>query len=213
MKNFSLIALTIALTIGCSNAQSLEKISLPSPQKDLPVTFMEAVANRLSTREFNPETLSAQTLSDVLWAANGVNRPDGKRTAPSCRNFQEVLLYVLTKEGAYAYEHTAHELQPLAAGDFRGLVAGGQEAVKDAPAIILMGADMTKFGEVNPQSRTMASVDVGIVCQNINLACSALNLLTVPRATMDTLALAKELKLPETVSLIMNNPISYPVKK
>ena len=174
---------------------------------------MKAFNDRHSDRAFAPEMISQQDLSDLLWAANGINRPDGKRTAPSCRDFQEVGVYVILPEGAYLYDEKAHALTLLTEGDYRSAVAGGQDFVKTAPVCIVLSADLARFGgTINEGTKLMASVDIGIVCQNINLACAGLGLATVPRATMDQTTLKRVLKLKDTDLLLMNNPVGYPKK-
>jgi SagB-type dehydrogenase family enzyme len=199
--------------VATMNAQDLKQIKLPTPDKTRGVSIMKAFNDRHSDRTYAPDKLSQQDLSDLLWAANGINRPDGKRTAPSCRDFQEVVVYIILPEGAYLYDEKAHALTLLTEGDYRPAVAGGQDFVKAAPLCIVLSADLTRFGgTINEGTKLMASVDVGIVCQNINLACAGLGLATVPRATMDQATLKRVLKLKDTDLLLMNNPVGYPKK-
>ncbi len=174
---------------------------------------MDVFNNRHSVREFAPDRLKAQDLSDLLWAANGINRSDGKRTAPSAMNRQEVDMYVVLPEGAYLYDPKAHALSLITAGDHRALLSAGQDFAQTAPVSIVLAAELSRLGDPkSEQTRLMASVDVGIVNQNINLACAALGLSTVPRATMDQEGLKKVLKLTDTHLLLMNNPVGYPKK-
>ena len=193
-------------------AQDLQVIKLNAPDKTRGSAIMKAFSDRYSAREYASESLRLQDLSDLLWAANGINRADGKRTAPSCRNFQEVEVYVILPEGAYLYDVKDHALNPVVAGDYRGAVAASQDFAKTAPLCIVLVADMTKFGNTSEQSKLMAAVDVGIVCQNISVACAGLGLVTVPRATMDEASLRKALKLTDKHLLLMNNPVGYPKK-
>ena len=194
-------------------AQELKVIKLNAPDKARGSAIMKALNDRMSIREYSPESLKPQDLSDLLWAANGVNRPDGRRTAPTARNLQEVEMYVIFPEGAYWYDYKEHALNPVAAGDFRRAVAGGsQDFVVSAPLSIVLVADMSKYGNMSEGSKLMAAVDVGIVCQNINVACAGLGLATVPRGTMDQAALRTALKLEDTHLLLINNPVGYPKK-
>jgi SagB-type dehydrogenase family enzyme len=212
MKIMSFISVMFFL-VATMNAQDVKQIKLPAPDKTKGSTIMKAFNDRHSDRTYAPEKLSQQDLSDLLWAANGINRPDGKRTAPSCRNFQEVGVYVILPEGAYLYDVKAHALTLLTEGDYRSAVAGGQDFVKTAPVCIVLSADLARFGgTINEGTKLMASVDIGIVCQNINLACAGLGLATVPRATMDQTILKRILKLKDTDLLLMNNPVGYPKK-
>ncbi|MDR1173021.1 MAG: SagB/ThcOx family dehydrogenase [Bacteroidales bacterium] len=207
---FSSVILFCALGI---HAQDLKVIQLNVPDKTRGSAVMKALSDRQSAREYATKSLQPQDLSDLLWAANGVNRADGKRTAPSCRDFQDVEVYVILPEGAYLYDARAHALNPISAGDYRGAVAGsGQDFAKTAPLSIVLVADMTKYGNMSEGSKLMAAVDVGIVCQNINVACAGLGLATVPRASMNQAALKTALKLTDKHLLLMNNPIGYPKK-
>ena len=190
-------------------AQDLKVIKLNAPDKTRGPAVMKALNDRRSDREYAPESLRLQDLSDLLWAANGINRADGKRTAPSCRNFQEVEVYVIMSEGAYLYDAQEHALNPVAAGDYRDAVAASQDFAKTAPISIVLVADMTKFGNMSENSKLMAAVDVGIVCQNINVACAGLGLVTIPRATMDQATLKDALKLTDHHLLLMNNLVGY----
>jgi len=200
----------ILLASYCIQAQELSVIQLNAPDKTRGSAVMKALDDRQSVREFSSETIKPQDLSDLLWAANGINRPDGKRTAPSCRNFQDVEMYVVLPEGAYLYDAREHALKPVVAGDYRSAVASGQEFAKTAPLSIVLVADMTKYGNMSESSKLMAAIDVGIVCQNINVACAGLGLATVPRGTMDQATLRTALKLADNRLLLINNPVGYP---
>ena len=208
----SILTSVFLLCAFCVQAQELSVIKLNAPDKTRGSAVMKALNDRQSIREYSTESLKPQDLSDLLWAANGINRPDGKRTAPSCRNFQDVEVYVVLPEGAYIYDAKEHALNPLTAGDFRGAVAASQEFANTAPLSIVLVADMTKYGNMSENSKLMAAVDVGIVCQNICVACAGLGLATVPRGTMDQTALKTALKLADHHLLLMNNPVGYPKK-
>ena len=171
---------------------------------------MKAFSDRHSDREYAAKEISMQDLSDLLWAANGINRTDGKRTAPSALNKQDIDVYVILKDGAYLYDAQAHALNPIAKGDHRAAVGGGQDFVKDAPVCLVLVSDLSRFGKISDQTKLMAAMDAGIVSQNINLCCAGIGLSTVPRASMDQSALKKILKLSDSQVLLMNNPVGYP---
>jgi SagB-type dehydrogenase family enzyme len=152
-----------------------------------------------------------QDLSDLVWAANGVNRADGKRTAPSAMNRQEIDVYVINKDGAYLYDAANHILKGITCGDFRKAVAVSQDFVTTAPVSIVLVANLEKLGDPsNDNTRMMAAIDAGIVNQNINIFCAAVGLSTVPRATMNQAELKEAFKLSDTQVLMMNNPVGYP---
>ncbi len=192
------------------NAQDLKVIKLNAPDKTRGAAVMTAFANRHSDRAFATRQLSTQDLSDLLWAANGVNRADGKRTAPSALNKQDVDIYVVMKEGAYLYDAKAHALKPVAEGDHRAAVGGGQDFVKDAPVSLVLVSDLSRFGNMGDRVKLMAAMDAGIVAENICVCCAGLGLSTVPRASMDQDALRKTLKLSDSQELMMNTPVGYP---
>jgi SagB-type dehydrogenase family enzyme len=208
MRKVSFI-LTVLLFITAMHAQDLKKIQLNNPDKNRGSSVMKALSDRRSDRAYAEKALSLQDLSDLLWAANGINRPDGKRTAPSALNKQDIDIYVIMKEGAYLYDAKSNSLQPVAKGDHRGAVAGGQDFVKTAPVSLVLVSDLSRFGKITDHVKLMAAVDAGCVSQNINIFCSAVGLATVPRASMDMNALKQILKLTENQLPLMNNPVGY----
>lgn len=203
------LSLVAACMLSGAYAQTLSPIQLKAPEKKAGLSVMETLANRHSTREFSNKKLTLQKLSNLLWAANGINRSEkGMRTAPSAMNAQEVDVYVCMEEGAFLYDAKSNQLQPVIQEDLRGLVGGKQTFVKNAPVVLLMVSDLSKLpGGNSEQTKLMAAIDAGIVSQNISLACSGLGLITVPRASMDKEALAQKLKLKSTQLLLMNNPV------
>ena len=203
------LSLVAACMLSGAYAQTLSPIQLKAPEKKAGLSVMETLANRHSTREFSNKKLTLQELSNLLWAANGINRPEkGMRTAPSAMNAQEVDVYVCKEEGAFLYDAKSNQLQPVIQEDLRGLVGGKQAFVINAPVVLLMVSDLSKLpGGNSEQTKLMAAIDAGIVSQNISIACSGLGLITVPRASMDKEALAQKLKLKSTQLLLMNNPV------
>ena len=192
-------------------AQELQEIRLNTPDKTRGSATMKALSDRMSVREYDSKELSLQDLSDLLWAAIGINRPDGRRTAPTASNRQEIDVYAIRPDGAYFYDAQTHSLKPVAAGDFRAAVAGQQDFVKTAPISLLIVINLEKLGDPTvEQTKLMGSVDAGIVCQNINIFCAAVGLVTVPRASMDQAELRRVLKLSDTQLPLMNNPVGYP---
>lgn len=170
---------------------------------------MEAFAQRQSTRSFTEKELSTQELSDLLWAANGINRPDkGMRTAPSALNYQDIDIYVCKKEGAYLYNAKTNKLEPIIAEDLRGWVAGQQAFVKSAPVVLVLVSDLSKMRGGNTESnRMIGAMDAGIVSENISIACAGLGFVTVPRASMDKEELSRKLQLKDSQILLLNHPV------
>ena len=207
MKNLFLAAVLLLMGTAC-NAQT-QNLPKPNMQRTT-LSVMESYNQRKSVREYSAKELSDQDLSDLLWAAQGQNRPDGHLTAPTAMNRQEIRLYVFTAKNVALYDPKTHALTQVASGDHRDIVAGGQAFAKAAPVVLLMVADLDKFGSNNQQSQAMAAVDTGIVCENINLFCSAAGLCTVPRATMDGKAISSLLSLNANQIPLINNPVGYP---
>lgn len=204
--------LVMAVVAATSLTLMAEDKMLPAPDMTAGTTVMEAMANRRSIRKYTERKLTEQELSNLLWAAMGKNREDGRRTAPTCRNFQEIRLFVFDAEGVSEYHPATHSLTPCVVGDYRYLLAAGQDFVKAAPICLVMIADMSKFGNVDERAKMMASVDAGIVSQNISVACAGLGFATVPRAMMQAADIVKLLNLSDSHIAIMNNPVGFEAK-
>lgn len=209
MKKVQLLLVCLMLSAAAFAADKVVK--LPKPNLNRSGAVMKALSERQSTREYASKALSLADLSDLLWAANGINRSDsGKRTAPSAMNKQDVDVYVVLPEGTYLYDAKNHQLNLVAEGDHRGAVAGGQAFVKTAPVSLVLISDISRFGDAkSARNQLMGAMDAGIVSQNISLFCSSANLATVPRASMDFDQLKKVLKLKETQMPMMNHPVGY----
>lgn len=182
----------------------LQARALPSPHREGGLPLMEALARRQSSREFAPTALDEQTLSDLIWAAGGVNRPAlGGRTAPSAMNAQEVLLYAAMPQGLYLYAPVAHELQLAVASDVRR-VTGYQDFVDDAALDLVYVADHGRMGMVPAAQRTAyACAAAGAMAQNVYLFCASAGLATVVRAWFDRDALAKAMGLGNDQQLLL----------
>ena len=129
---FMLVALC-ALSAEFVFADDLKPIQLPPPQTEIGKPLMQALKQRQSSRSFDSKPLPPQELSNLLWAADGINRADsGKRTAPSAMNWQEVDVYVALPDALYLYEPKTHTLVPVVGKDLRE-ATGKQDFVKDAP--------------------------------------------------------------------------------
>lgn len=200
--------------LGMAAAVSAQETKLPEPLKDTPITLMDALSERHSSREFSTKEISDATLSSILWAACGVNRPEeGRLTAPSAINAQDIMVYVVRKDGAYLYGAAGNTLTKVSDKDLRSLVAGRQEFAATAPVSIVIVSDHGKFGDFPEEAKSrMGLIDSGYVSQNICLAAAAFGLATVPRMTMDAEGLRKEFGLGSGYDFTLNNPIGYPAK-
>ena len=209
MRKVQLLLVCLVLSVAASAADKVVK--LPKPNLNRAGTVMKALSERQSTREYASKALSLADLSDLLWAANGINRPEsGKRTAPSALNKQDVDVYVVLPEGSYLYDAKNHQLTLVSEGDHRDAVAVGQTFVKTAPVSLVLVSDVSRFGDAQKtQNQLVGAMDAGIVSQNISLFCANAKLATVPRGSMDATQLKKVLKLKDAQIPMLNHPVGY----
>ena len=201
------------MIMAATSCKAQDTIHLPKPSLDNKVTLMQALQNRQSTREYADKQIPDDVLSTVLWAACGINRAsEGRITAPSAINAQDIQVYVVRQDGAYLYQPKDNSLQKVSSKDLRTAVAGRQSFAASAPVSLVLVSDHNKFPQQMPyEAKTrMGVVDAGYVSENICLACSALGLNTVPRMTMDTETLKKELGLGDNYDFVLNSQIGYP---
>jgi SagB-type dehydrogenase family enzyme len=199
-------------TTGSGLAQDTAAIKLPPPETAGGMPLMQALKARHSTREFASTTLPPQLLSNLLWAANGVNRPDsGKRTAPSARDWREIDVYVATADGTYRYDAPTHALERVAAGDLRALT-GVQDFVATAPVNLVYVADLSRVSEDDDAERRarFVAADAGFIAQNVYLFCASAGLATLVRGLVDRAALGKALKLGSHQQIILAQSVGYP---
>jgi len=206
----SLAVLFLAVSPGL--AQDLQPVSLPKPRMKGGKPLMEVLKNRKTVREFSPAKLSAQILSDLLWAGFGINRPENAhRTAPSAMNSQEVDIYVATADGIYVYDAAGNRLVPVAAGDIRART-GKQDYVKVAPVALLFVADLSRLTKAKPEEKEhYAAIDTGFISQNIYLFCASAGLATVVHE-LDRSGLPETLKLKPEQKIVIAQSVGFPKK-
>ena len=200
------------VSIICSlHAQEIKSVMLPAPDLTRGFPVMKALSLRASAKDFDTISLKLEDISDMLWAANGINRPDlNKRTAPSAMNAQDIDIYVFMKSGVSIYNAPKHCLDHIISGDYRGMVAGRQENFAKAPLFLLLVSDISRFKNGTDSLKAIwAAEDAGIVSQNISVFCASVGLGTRPRATMDQQKLREILKLKDSQKLILNNPVGF----
>jgi nitroreductase len=203
------VSLAVALATG-SAAQELVPVGLPAPRTDGGKPLMQALKLRASARAFARDPLPEQTLSDLLWAAWGINRPDGRRTAPSASNKQEIEIYVTLPGGAYVWDAKTNVLNPVAPGDHRA-ETGTQPFPATAVNLVYV-ADMTKVARpaTDPQQMLNIGADAGFIAENVYLFCASEGLATVVRASVPKEALAKSLQLRETQVIVLAQTVGFP---
>jgi nitroreductase len=196
----------VIFSLLLASAVHAQNIELPAPHKTGGLPLMEALAKRSTSRSFDARDLTPQQLSDLLWAGFGINRSGGKRTAPSAHNRQELDLYVLLKQGAYAYDPVKNTLLQASTEDLRSL-----GAKTDAAVCVLFVADLSKRQEKPEASKEWAAVDSGFIGENIYLYCASEGLATGYRAGgFDSAALKPKLKLKPDQEIVAAQPVGYP---
>jgi SagB-type dehydrogenase family enzyme len=188
-----------------------ECVKLPAPNRSGGMPLMQALALRHSGREFAPTSLPQQQLSDLLWAADGINRPEiQEHTAPSAMNAQEIDVYVALAEGLYRYDARQHVLQLVASSDARS-VTGLQDFVDTAPLDLVYVADHDRMRFIPEHSRvTYAAFCAGAIAQNVYLYCASTGLSTVVRGLFDEAALGNALGLGAHQKIVLTQTVGSP---
>lgn len=174
-------------------------------------SLMQALKERRSERSFSSKKIPVNVLSNILWAACGINRPDaGKRTAPSAMNRQSIDIYVALPEGLFLYEAKPHILKPVINQDIRALT-GKQSFAAQAPVTLIYVADFKKMGNIAEEEKQFyAATDTGFISQNVYLFCASEGLGTVVRGSLDKEALAKSMKLSDHQKIVLAQSVGYP---
>jgi nitroreductase len=204
--------LSAAVSVGPALAAAAEPkaVALPPPQQSGGMPLMSALKARRSTRQFKPAAIPRQILSDLLWAAFGVNRPSGDRTAPYWRHIMVIDVYLAMADGVWMYDPAAHALVPYLPQDLRAKT-GMQDFVASAPLNLIYVAQGERMTDVGPQDRRLyASVDSGFIGQNVYLFCASQGLGTVFRGAIDYAALDAALHLPEGRFVTFAQTVGYP---
>jgi nitroreductase len=194
---------------GTPGASPPAALKLPRPRKTGGAPLFEAIARRRSTREFSDRPLPRQVLSDLLWAAFGVNRPDGGRTAPYARHVIMIDVYVATADGVWLYDPTAHALLPHMKDDIRA--ATGEQASVGYALDLVYVAHGERMSDASPEERRLnAGVDAGFIGENVHLFCASEGLGTVFRGALDAEKLARIMKLPSEQFVTYAQTVGFP---
>jgi SagB-type dehydrogenase family enzyme len=209
--SFSEDANTAAKTIPAEANQPMspaepvgEPIKLNPPELNKSVSLMQALKQRKSSRSYSDKKLTQQQLSDLLWSADGVNRPDNKRTSPAAMGVYNTDIYVVLAEGIYLYEPVKQELKPVVKGDFRK-ATGMQDFVGKAAVELVYvynPKDQKNPRMQVPQEKRMVWIDVEVGCmvQNVYLYCASEGLASVVRGMIDQKKFGEIIKVkPEQV--------------
>jgi len=192
-------------------AQQSEPKELPLPRNEGGQSLTTALKLRRSTREYSDRPLPAQILSDLLWAAFGVNRPaiDG-RTVPYWRHIMVIDVYLAMADGVWRYEPKTHKLLPYMKEDLRAMT-GLQDFVATAPLNLVYVAHGERMTDVTPEERRLyGSVDASFIGQNVYLFCASEGLATVFRGAVDGPKLGKAMRLPDQEFVTFAQTVGYP---
>lgn len=224
---FAAISTMVVLLAGMTSclAEELQPIMLPKPVKEGGKPLMEALQERRTTRNISPKPLPEQMLSNLLWAANGVNReagPFGKpgRTAPSASNSQEIDLYVALPQGVYLYEAVPHRLVPIVAGDFRR--RAGRGSAQTAPVTIFYVVDRSRY-DLGPRQpdrsigdpevqKSYYYTDTGFIAQNVYLFAASEGLAAWFH-NCDKENTAQEFRLRPEQSVLFAQSVGFPAER
>jgi nitroreductase len=182
---------------------------LPNPRKEAGKPLMQALQLRRSIREFSSRPLPPQLLSDLLWAAYGVNRPSGDRTAPYWRHIMVIDVYAAMADGVWLYDPKQHALRPHLETDIRAQT-GLQDFVATAPLNLVYVAHGEKMKDISPEERRLyASVDAAFAGQNVYLFCASEGLATVFRGAVDHEKLGHAMRLEDGQFVTFAQTVGY----
>ena len=184
------------------------EVALPAPAKTGGMPLMQALAERKTIRDYKPAELDAATISEILYAANGVNRPDGKRTIPTAMNRQDLEVYIALPGAAYHYDAKENKLVRIDAGDFRADLIMNKNMAKNAGAILVYVSDSTKF----PNDIKYPAIHVGEASQDVYLYCASKGLGTVSLGMYDEKGVRKVFKLEDKMTVILAQAVGVPAK-
>jgi nitroreductase len=186
-------------------------MELPAPDLTRSKSIMRALQSRRSTREFSARTLSGRHLSNLLWAASGVNRPatDG-RTTPSAHNWKEMLVFVSLADGWFVYDAVVHALRRKSEHDLRG-ATGTQAFVAVAPVNLIYVADFDAMTEAAADDERIlfSAADAGFIAQSVYLYCASAGLATVVRGLIDRVTLGRTMALLANQRIILAQSVGY----
>lgn len=208
--NFALLAGAALAAMPMAATRAQEARILPAPRKEGGIPLIQALQRRRSTREYLPRPLSAQLLSDLLWAAYGINRASGDRTAPYWRHIMVVDVYAAMADGVWLYDPKQHALRLHLTDDIRAQT-GTQDFVATAPLNLVYVAHGERMADISPEERRLyASVDAAFAGQNVYLFCASEGLATVFRGGIDYKRLNQAMRLGDGQFVTFAQTVGYP---
>ena len=217
LKKTLFILAVLFCFVSASLAADLTPVKLPAPDMKGGKPLMQCLSDRKSDRSIGTKKLPAQILSNLLWAACGINRPQsGNRTAPSAHNWQEIDVYVALEEGLYLYNPKTHTLEPVVKIDLRKHTARlpqpSRSSIVGAPLQLIYVADYARMrpGLSDEDRKFYSATDTAFIGQNVYLYCASEGLSSIIRSFFDANSLIKEMKLRDTQKIILVQAVGYP---
>ncbi len=204
------ILLAVIFSVCAASTQVIETVNLPGPQESGGLPLYEALNLRQTIRNYTSKEPDMQTLSNILWAAYGVNREDGKRTVPAARNWYEFDIYVVTAKGWYIYEPIAHRLDKMSSDDLREY-AGRQDFVHTAPVTFIYVADYDRMDNATNEIKDFYSaVNLGYISQNVYLSCASEGMGTCVLGQVDRDKIREVFNLRSGQRVVLSQCMGYP---
>jgi nitroreductase len=202
-------SVAIIILFSCKQTTNYSINNLPQPEIKGGKPLMIALRDRCSTREFSNKEFTPQQISNLLWAADGINRPEsGKLTAPSACNRQDIDIYVALKSGVYLFKSKEHQLDKKLGTDIRVNI-GMQVFVKEAPLCLIYVADLAKTCGNDTSKIIDAAADAAYISENVYLYCSSENLATVVLGMVNRSFLSNILQLRKEQKIVFAQPLGF----
>jgi nitroreductase len=212
--NIALLSAVVAAAVpGIASADTPGSVDLPTPQMEGGKPLMEVLTARRSTRAYADRSLPPQVLSNLLWAAWGVNRPaSGLRTAPSSHEAMDIDIYLAMENGVWIYDPRANRIARRMPDDIRGETTTGQEYVKTAPLNLIYVSNAARLENMSEAERLLSGIaDSAVIAQNVYLFCASEGLATVLRGSVPAKQLAVRLGLGPTQAIYLAQSVGYPL--
>jgi nitroreductase len=210
--SLSLLSAVAAASMSSIALAEAETMKLPAPRMEGGKPLLEALRARRSTREYAERPLAPQVLSNLLWAAWGINRPQsGLRTAPSAHASADIDIYLAMVNGVWIYDAKRQRLSRHMAEDIRSETTSGQDFAKTAPLNLIYVSDASRLGNSSEADRMVnGAADSAVIAQNVYLFCASEGLATVLRGSVPGRRLAKRLGLKPAQNIYFAQSVGYP---
>ena len=214
LKQFLSAAFATMILLSTNVFAAQIEITLPQPNLTTDLTVLDALQQRKSSRNFVDKSLTAEQLSKILWAANGVNRPDGKRVNPAALSAYCVEVYAVTSEGIYLYDAANHKLKLIAEGDFRSATTTGQSFVTKAAVNLVYVETPDAWStarKVPPRDAQLANANivVGAMVQSVALAAQTEGLGNCVRGSVNRDEFKRVAKLADDKTILLAQSVGF----